>query len=81
MRNLVKLYGTEKCHKTNYYKDFLKANGVDYVFLEVENNAKNAAELRTLYENRRLNFPTITIGDKKLRNPSDKELQKWLDTK
>lgn len=81
MKNLVKLFGTEKCHKTNYYKDFLKANKVDYVFLEVENNAKNAAELRTLYENRRLNFPTITIGDKKLRNPSDKELQKWLNTK
>ena len=81
MKNLIKLYGTEKCHKTNYYKDFLKANELDYVFLEVENNAKNAAELRTLYENRRLNFPTITIGDKKLRNPSDKELQKWLDTK
>ena len=81
MKNLVKLYGTEKCHKTNYYIDFLEANGVDYVFLEVENNAKNAAELRTLYKNRRLNFPTITIGDKKLRNPSDIELQKWLDTK
>ena len=81
MKNLIKLYGTEKCHKTNYYKDFLKANEVDYVFLEVEKSAKNAAELCTLYENRRLNFPTIMIGDKKLRNPSDKELQKWLDTK
>jgi arsenate reductase-like glutaredoxin family protein len=81
MENLMKLYGTEKCHKTNYYKGFLKANEVDYVFLEVEKNTKNATELRTLYENRRLNFPTITIGDKKLRNPSDKELQKWLDTK
>ena len=81
MKNLIKLYGTEKCHKTNYYKGFLKANEVDYVFLEVEKSTKNAAELRTLYENRRLNFPTITIGDKKLRNPSDKELQKWLDTK
>jgi arsenate reductase-like glutaredoxin family protein len=81
MKNLIKLYGTEKCHKTNYYKDFLKANEVDYVFLEVEKSTKNAVELRTLYENRKLNFPAITIGNKKLRNPSDKELQKWLDTK
>jgi len=32
-----------------------------------------------LYENEKLNFPTITIDDKKLRNPSDKDLQKWID--
>jgi hypothetical protein len=32
-----------------------------------------------LYENKNLNFPTIIIDHKKLRNPSDKELQKWID--
>jgi len=79
MKNQIKLYGTEKCHKTNYYKQFFEANDLDYMFLEVEKNSKNAEELRTLYENRRLNFPTITIGDKKLRNPSEKELQKWIE--
>ena len=81
MKNIIKLYGTEKCHKTNYYKNKFIANKVDYIFLDVEKNAKNAEELRAFYKNRGLNFPTITKGDKKLRNPSDKELQKWIDTK
>ena len=49
-----------------------------YHFLEVEQNQDNANELRSLYENRRLNFPTITIGAKKLRNPDKEELEKWL---
>jgi hypothetical protein len=49
------------------------------VFLNIENSAKSETALRKLYENRNLNFPTIIIDHKKLRNPSDKELQKWID--
>jgi predicted GNAT family acetyltransferase len=52
---------------------------LDYVFLDVEENEDFSEELRNLYENRKLNFPTITIGEKKLRNPSDKDLIKWID--
>jgi len=74
----IKLYGTERCHKTQYYKAFLDEKGLDYSFLDVEANANFAEELRRLYENRRLNFPTITIGEKKLRNPTDNDLNKWL---
>ena len=44
-----------------------------------ETHEDHAEELRGLYENRKLNFPTITIGNKKLRNPSDEELQKWIN--
>lgn len=79
MKILIKLYGAERCHKTTYYKTFLKTRNLDYAFLDVEQYAENAEELRNLYENRKLNFPTITIGRKKLRNPSDKKLQKWID--
>lgn len=74
----IKLYGTERCHKTQYYKTYLEKLNIDYVFLDVDSNIENAEELRRLYENRKLNFPTITIGDKKLRNPSDKDLAKWI---
>lgn len=77
----VKLFGVKRCHKTQYYKTFLETRNVDYVFLDVYVNEEYAEELRSLYENRKLNFPTITIGDKKLRNPSDKELEKWLNNK
>lgn len=79
MKILIKLYGAERCHKTTYYKKKLKTRNLDYAFLDVEQHAENAEELRNLYENRKLNFPTITIGNKKLRNPSDKELQKGID--
>ncbi len=46
---------------------------------DVECNDVFAEELRSLYENRKLNFPTIIIDKKKLRNPSDNKLNKWLD--
>jgi mycoredoxin len=76
---IIKLYGTERCHKTQYYKDFLKTHNLDFILLDVEQNEEFAEELRNLYENRKLNFPTITINSKKLRNPSNKDLQKWID--
>ena len=79
MKNELKLYGTKGCHKTQYYKTFLEARNLSYAFLDVKNNTDFAEELRNLYENRKLNFPTITINEKKLRNPSDKVLQKWID--
>jgi arsenate reductase-like glutaredoxin family protein len=77
---MIKLFGAERCNKTQYYKIFLERRNLDYAFLDVEQREENAEELRNLYENRKLNFPTITINDKKLRNPSDKDLQKWIDT-
>ncbi|CAL2102872.1 hypothetical protein T190130A13A_20660 [Tenacibaculum sp. 190130A14a] len=58
---------------------FLKDRNLKFDFLDVEKNELFAQELRNLYENKRLNFPTITIGKKKLRNPTDKELIKWLE--
>ena len=75
----INLYGTGRCHKTQYYKQYFEGLNLDYEFLDVELNETDANELRSLYESRKLNFPTITIGDKKLRNPSDKELKKWIE--
>ncbi len=79
MTSEIKLYGTERCHKTKYYQDFFKQKHLDYKFLDVKENENFADELRALYENGKLNFPTITIGTKKLRNPSEIELNKWLN--
>jgi arsenate reductase-like glutaredoxin family protein len=79
MKQKIKLYGSKRCHKTQYYKIFLETRNIDYVFLDVEENDNFAEELRDLYKNKRLNFPTITVDEKKLRNPSDSELIKWVD--
>lgn len=75
----IKLYGANGCHKTHYYQILLDNNGLPYEFLDVEANEDHAKELRGLYENGKLNFPTITIGTKKLRNPYKEELESWLD--
>ncbi|MEH6537661.1 MAG: glutaredoxin family protein [Psychroserpens sp.] len=75
----IKLYGANRCHKTQFYINFLNETGLPYEFLDVEINEDHAETLRGLYENKKLNFPTITIGSKKLRNPHTKELEKWLN--
>jgi uncharacterized protein len=75
----IKLYGADGCHKTNYYKLVLDEIGLPYEFLDVEANEDHAEELRGLYENRKLNFPTITIGKKKLRNPYKEDIIKWMN--
>lgn len=74
----IKLYGSTNCHKTNYYKDILDKKNLPYQFFDVTKNKKAATELRALYTTGKLNFPTITIGSKKLRNPSKLELEKYL---
>ena len=79
MRLEIKLYGTERCHKTQYYKAFFESRKLNYEMLDVEKNEEYAEELRNLYNNRKLNFPTITLGAKKLRNPTENELLKWLN--
>ncbi len=75
----IKLYGADGCHKTHYYQLILDKTGLHYEFLDVEANIGHAEELRGLYSNRELNFPTITIGKKKLRNPYKEDIEKWLN--
>ncbi len=76
---IIKLYGADRCHKTQHYIRFFKDRGLDFVFLDVEKDEDNANALRRLYTNGKLNFPTITVNHKKLRNPSNEELLKWID--
>ena len=75
----IKLFGAEGCHKTHYYQLILEKTGLPWEFLDVEANKDHAEELRGLYQNKKLNFPTITIGKKKLRNPNKEEIEKWLN--
>lgn len=77
-KNDIQLYGAARCHKTQHYMGFFKEKNIPFIFFDVEENEVYAEALRNLYENRRLNFPTITIKGKKLRNPNDNELLKWL---
>ena len=72
------LYGAQRCSKTVYYQRLLQAMGISFDFRDVEKSESAAAELINLYETKRLNFPTLMLGKKKLRNPSAEVLKKWL---
>ena len=78
-KNDIRVYGAARCHKTQYYMNYLKAKNLVFNFLDVEENRTHAEELRNYYLSRKLNFPTLLINGKKLRNPSDRDLEKYLD--
>ncbi|KIX21497.1 hypothetical protein SY27_07260 [Flavobacterium sp. 316] len=75
---IIKIYGANRCHKTQYYIHYFKSRNINFQFYDVEENEFYADELRNLYENRKLNFPTIVIGTKRLRNPKETEIGKEL---
>lgn len=75
----IRVYGAGRCHKTRYYLHYLNERQMPFIFLDVEKNEAYAKELRSLYDSGKLNFPTIVINGKRLRNPRDKELEKWLN--
>ncbi len=74
----IKLYGDKSCHKTHYYIDFLRETGLPFSFYDIKKDKEKELELSSLYSSGKANFPTLLIGHKKLRNPSDEELSKWL---
>lgn len=78
-RDNIKLYGAENCHRTQYYKSLLTEKGVVFSFYDVTTDKSKEQELKGLYASGKANFPTFVIGHKKLRNPKDRELQKWLN--
>ena len=56
----VILYGTQRCHKTQYYKSFFDERNINYVLLDIEENPIYADRLRSLYKSGKLNFPTFS---------------------
>ncbi len=76
-QNII-IYGAARCHKSQYYQSYLSDKEIDFVFFDVEKDALAAIALRSLYESGKLHFPTLVIGDKKLRNPRDHEIDKAI---
>lgn len=72
------LYGARRCHKTQFYLNYFKERNLELAFFDVEKDLEAAINLRKLYTSGKLNFPTIIIQGKKLRNPSIDEIEKWL---
>ncbi len=75
---IIQIYGAARCHKSQYYQQYFRNKNLNFTFLDVEKNAASAEELRQLYPNRKLHFPTLLINGKRLRNPRDKAIEKQL---
>ncbi len=75
---IVELFGSENCHKTELYTQFLSNLNIHFIFHDVEQDERAARRLRSYYESGKLNYPTILIGTKKLRNPTSFDLMKNL---
>lgn len=78
MKPAVVLYGAAGCHKTQFYQRYLKDRHIPFAFKDVRQDDLAAQQLKALYTSGRLNFPTLVVAGKKLRNPSTSQLEKWL---
>lgn len=73
----VTLFGETRCHKTRYYQKALEERGVLYELAEVDKDDRAAQRLVDLTGSAG-KFPTFLIKERKIRNPSPRELDKAL---
>ncbi len=74
----AKLYALGGCRKGRIYAHLLRSRGIEFDFCDIEVSPNAAAELRKLFNDGNLKSPTLVIGGKKLRNPSERELDRVL---
>lgn len=74
----LKLYGADWCPKSANLRNYLQSIWVDFDDHNVETEPEAEATVRALYEGK-LKFPTITYGDKHLKNPRISELDTFLE--
>lgn len=75
--NKLKLYGTGWCPKSSILRNYLQSIWVDFEDYNVETQSEAEEAVRALYDGK-LKFPTVTFGDKFLKNPSISELESFL---
>ena len=76
----VRLYGRRSCQKTRFYGEALHERNVAYAFRDVS-DAAAAGELRRIFGGDPAGdkkFPTLLIHGKRLRNPSERDLDRAL---
>ncbi len=74
----IKLFGIANCHKTQFYKQRLMDDNIPFDFYDIEENPMHKELLSFYYSKGQTHFPTLVIGDKILRNPTDKAIQKQI---
>lgn len=76
---VVELFGTDRCHGTQFCKIALDARGVDFVFRNLDTDAWIEDVLRGANASTHGRFPLLVIGDTRLVSPSLTELDRALE--
>ncbi len=74
----LKLYGADWCTKSSNIRNYLQSIWVEFEDYNVETDQEAEKYVRSLYDGK-LKFPTITFGDRFLKNPTIKELDQFLE--
>ncbi len=74
----LKLYGTNWCTKSANLRNYLQSIWMEFEDYNVETQPEADITVRALYDGQ-LKFPTVTYGEHFLKNPSIKELDKFLE--
>lgn len=73
MKNEIILYGADWCPDCRRAKSFLKANNVEYTFIDVDIDEKATEYVEQINDGKRI-IPTIIIEGKSLTNPDNAKL-------
>lgn len=76
---VVELFGTDRCHGTQFCKTALEARNVEYVFRNLDSDVEAIEVLRALDASSPSNVPAIRIGKAYLQSPTLTELDKALE--
>ncbi|MCU1288649.1 MAG: hypothetical protein JWN60_878 [Acidobacteria bacterium] len=74
---MVKVYGADWCGDTQKALGYLDAKGVDYQYINVEQN-QEASEWVKSQNDGKERKPTISVGESVLKVPSETELESAL---
>lgn len=74
---MIKVYGADWCGDTQQAKQYLDSLGVNYQYVNVEENQEASDWVKSKNEGKELK-PTIKIGDRILSVPSQSELDSAL---
>ena len=73
----LRLYGTDWCPKSANLRNYLQSIWISFDDHNVETDPEAEEAVRALYEGE-LKFPTVTFGNKHLKNPTTSQLDTFL---
>lgn len=74
----IELYGADWCLKSSNLRNYMQSQWIEFDDFNVETDKDAEERVRKFYDGK-LKFPTVVIDGKHIKNPSLKELDKFLE--